>query len=106
MLRFLQGLFGRDATATPRRPGEERRKTPRTSAASVLAGQHPAVTPAPAPTEAPAPKPKKRSSTPKLSLEDNGSPAQDDDGDGGNPYDTGTFKRPDAWRRVTKADKQ
>jgi len=103
MLRFLQRLLGWDQQSTPRRPGEERRSTPRTSAASVLASEHAKATTRPAPV---APPPKKQSTVPELSLEDLDPAMLEGEGGGNNPYDTGRFKRPDAWNRVKKSEDQ
>ena len=106
MLRYLRQLFGREETAPPRRPGEERRSTPRTSAASVLAGEHPAAPEPAVRVAAAAQPPADRQSPPELSLEEPDSNALGADGDGQNPYNTGSFKRPDAWQRVKKADQR
>ena len=106
MLRFIQPLLGRDRQSAPRRPGEERRSTPRTSAASVLGGEHAPVPAAPKPEVRAKPEPEEQPISPELTLDEPDLPALDAQVDGRNPYDTGNFKRPDAWNRVKKAEDQ
>lgn len=106
MLRFIQQLLGWDRQSAPRRPGEERRSTPRTSASSVLGGEHATVAAASTPEVPAKPEPEEPPLSPELSLDEPDLPALDAQVDGRNPYDTGRFKRPDAWNRVKKAEDQ
>lgn len=97
MLGFLRKIFGRDSHPASFNPeGIERRARPRTSVASVLttksdeAGDAPAV--------------EKTSDTaeqPVLSLEDP-PPSAGGSVPGRDPYDTGTYNQPDAWKNTDK----
>jgi len=95
MLRFLQRLLGWDSHPASSKPeGMERRQTPRTSAASVLA--------APAPQAAEDPHTAEdsksaESATPELSLQDPKLNLEKPAEDGSNPYDTGSFNQPNVW---------
>jgi hypothetical protein len=90
MLRFLRRIFGGDSDPEPSHV--ERRRKPRTSAASVLSEK-----PAPPDTPAATVKPE----TSGLSLEDPG-PSTHTPGSGSDPYDTGTFNQPNAWGKASK----
>jgi len=98
MLKFLQRLLGWDShTASSKPERVERRQTPRTSAASVLAQDQPQAAEDSQPAAAKEPE---KASEPTLSLQDpdiNLEEADKADADGSNPYDTGSFNRPNAW---------
>ncbi len=99
MIRFLQRLFGLDSdSSSSTQTGIERRRTPRTSASSVLAETHPAP-PAEDAAEEPA-----EPVEPELSLEDPDISLKEREEDVRKPYDTGRFNQPDAWGRAKKRD--
>ena len=109
MLRFLQRLLGWDSHPASSKPeGMERRQTPRTSAASVIAEAPPQAAEAP-PQAADAPpqaaedphagKVNKSTEVEKLelSLQDSELNREKSAKVGSNPYDTGKFNRPNVW---------
>jgi hypothetical protein len=99
MLKFLHRFFGRNSDPASTNPdGIERRTAPRTSAASVLATK-----PAPqaAVSSTAADEVADDSEESGLSLEEPG-PNQPDPVAGVDPYDTGSFNRPNAWNKATK----
>ena len=95
MLRFLQRLLGWDSHPASSKPeGNERRQTPRTSAASVLADAPPKAAEDPHAAEDSE---SAEAATPELSLQDPDSNLEKPSEDGSNPYDTGKFNRLNVW---------
>ena len=99
MLGFLRHLFGWDSDSSSSNPeGVERRQKPRTSAASVLTEK-----PAPQTQTSPAATNEADNTRedPELSLQEP-NPSLQVPGSGSDPYDTGTFKKSDAWSTASK----
>ncbi len=95
MLRFLQRLLGWDSHPTASKPeGMERRRTPRTSPASVLADAPPQAAEDPHAAEG---NKSAEAATPELSLQDPEFNPEKPSKDGSNPYDTGKFNRLNIW---------
>ena len=102
MLRFLQRLLGWDSHPARSQPeGTERRRTPRTSPASVLADASSQATEKPRAAEA---NQSAEAATPELSLQDpelnRENPElnlENPSKDGSDPYDAGTFNRSSPW---------
>ena len=95
MLRFLQRLLGWDSHPASSKPEEmERRQTPRTSPASVLADAPPQAAEDPHASED---NQSAEAATPEFSLQDPVSDLEKLSEDGSNPYDTGKFNRSNVW---------
>lgn len=98
MLRFFQRLLGWDSHPASSNPeGIERRRMPRTSAASVLADGPPQTADNPHPAEANEPEEPAEPEEPELSLQSPESSMHKAKEDGRDPYDTGRFNRPNVW---------
>jgi hypothetical protein len=97
MLGLLRKIFGKDSHPASSNPeGVERRATPRTSAASVLAAKSEEAEAAPAVEEN-----ADTAEEPELSLEEP-LPSAKGTAPGGDPYDTGTFNQPNVWKDTGK----
>jgi len=95
MLRFLQRLLGWDSHPASSQPeGTERRRTPRTSPASVLADASLQATEESRAAEA---NKSAETATPELSLQNPELNLEKPSEDGSDPYDTGSFNRPNVW---------
>jgi hypothetical protein len=99
MLNFLRQLFQREEESAT--SGDDRRRSPRTSPASVLTTKPPLPVQQPdtepGGLELSEEEPEEVVLDPSISLEDTGEV-------GGDPYDTGAFRPPDIWRKTTKRD--
>ncbi|HEY5623264.1 MAG TPA: hypothetical protein VIV14_05850 [Gammaproteobacteria bacterium] len=96
MKRLFRRLLGKDPEPREWRPGVERRKKPRTSVSSIVANNPARFDPTRDEVEAAKPEPEPRKG-PGLALDDRTE-------EGGDPYDPGSYKRPDIWQKIRKSD--
>jgi hypothetical protein len=100
MLNFLRQLFQRDAQSADSSVARaDRRKSPRTSPASVLTTKPPLPLKEPdtepGGLELSEEEPEEVVLDPSIGLEDTAEV-------GGDPYDTGAYRPPDVWRKTKK----